>query len=66
MCQLGDAHVNGSPENPGRFTVKLASPEMDAPGVGADKYGPFKQFIWRALSHLVVDYMMEGKVVPNS
>ncbi|MFC1640022.1 molybdopterin-dependent oxidoreductase [Gemmatimonadota bacterium] len=44
--------------------IKLASPEMDEKRIGADKYGPFKQFIWRAQTDTVLEQILSGEPYP--
>ena len=44
--------------------IKLASPEMDEKRIGADKYGPFKQFIWRAQTDTVLEQIMSEEPYP--
>ena len=44
--------------------IKLATPEMDEKRIGADKYGPFKQFIWRAQTDLVLEQILSGEPYP--
>jgi len=44
--------------------IKLASPEMDKKRIGADKYGPFRQFIWRAQTDLVLEQIFSEDPYP--
>ena len=44
--------------------IKLASPEMDEKRIGADKYGPFKQFIWRAQTDTVLEQILSDEPYP--
>jgi anaerobic selenocysteine-containing dehydrogenase len=44
--------------------IKLATPEMDEPRIGADKYGPFKQFIWRAQTDSVLEQILSEEPYP--
>lgn len=40
--------------------IKLATREMDEKRIGADKYGPFRKFIWRAQTDSVLDQIRSG------
>jgi len=44
--------------------IKLATPEMDEPRIGAEKYGPFKQFIWRAQTDSVLEQILSDEPYP--
>ena len=44
--------------------IKLATPEMDEKRIGADKFGPFKQFIWRAQTDTVLEQIMSDEPYP--
>jgi anaerobic selenocysteine-containing dehydrogenase len=44
--------------------IKLASKEMDEDRIGANEYGPFRQFIWRSQTDMTLDAIITGKPYP--
>ena len=44
--------------------IKLKNPEQDTPRIGADRYGPFKKFIWRTQTDLTLEQIFTGKPYP--
>lgn len=44
--------------------IKLATKEIDEKRIGADRYGPFKKFIWRAQTDLVLNQIFTGEPYP--
>jgi len=44
--------------------IKLESKDMDKKRIGADRYGPFNKFIWRAQTDLVLNQIFSGDPYP--
>jgi anaerobic selenocysteine-containing dehydrogenase len=44
--------------------IKLDSEEADKKRIGADRYGPLKNFIWRAQTDLVLEQIFSGEPYP--
>ena len=44
--------------------IKLASEEIDEKRIGADRYGPFKKFIWRAQTDLTLNQIFTEEPYP--
>jgi len=44
--------------------IKLASSEEDQKRISIDTYGPFRKFIWRAQTDMVLDQIFSGKPYP--
>ena len=44
--------------------IKLASKEIDEKRIGADRYGPFKKFIWRAQTDSTLDQIFSEDPYP--
>jgi anaerobic selenocysteine-containing dehydrogenase len=44
--------------------IKLKSKEQDKPRIGADRYGPFRTFIWRCQTDLTLEQIFTGEPYP--
>lgn len=44
--------------------IKLKSKEQDLPRIGADRYGPFRRFIWRCQTDSAFEQIFTGKPYP--
>ncbi len=44
--------------------IKLSSKDLDKKRIGADRYGPFNKFIWRAQTDLVLNQIFSGEPYP--
>ena len=44
--------------------IKLKNQEQDQHRIGADRYGPFKRFIWRTQTDLTLEQIFTGKPYP--
>jgi anaerobic selenocysteine-containing dehydrogenase len=44
--------------------IKLKNKEQDMLRIGADRYGPFKDFIWRTQTDLTIDQIFSGEPYP--
>jgi anaerobic selenocysteine-containing dehydrogenase len=47
-----------------RGVIKLDSKEIDEKRIGYKEYGPFRQFVWRAQTDLMLDQIFSGKPYP--
>jgi anaerobic selenocysteine-containing dehydrogenase len=48
----------------GKGVIKLETEEADKKRIGIDRYGPLKQFIWRAHTDAVLDQIFTGQPYP--
>ena len=44
--------------------IKLKDKKLDEPRIGADRYGPLKNFIWRCQTDLTLEQIFTGKPYP--
>lgn len=44
--------------------IKLKSKDLDEPRIGAKRYGPFGEFIWRTQTDVTLDQIVTGKPYP--